>query len=246
MIFILSYIFVIFITLFYPLCIEHNIQIYPPFVKNLTQLWGVEWNCPHIHHHSSLIIATWKTLDASWWLRWGWRALQRWCRRWCPRLSEGFRWAASEPGPASRISLRCRCQCSDFRCIQQRLICNRSYWLSDRWWSNPQVSDETSQYRDCSYYFGSLVLGPEKSQSRFQKFCSQKGLILRLENFGLKKVSTSVSMKNMVLSLRGVGWPLQLSDCTVLLQISSARRRERRCKWCTGVIHSWCRAKLSW
>ena len=92
------------------------------------------------------------------------------------------------------------------------------------------MSDETSQYRDCSYYFGSLVLGPEKSQSRFQKFCSQKSLILRLENFGLKKVSTSVSMKNMVLSLRGVGGPLQLSDCTVLLQISSARRRERRCK----------------
>ena len=183
MIVILSYISVIFIPLFYPLCIEHNIQIYPPFVENLTQLWGGEWNCPHIHHHSSLIIATWKTLDASWWLRWGWRALRRWCRRWCPRLSEGFRWAASEPGPASRISLQCQCQCSDFGCIQQLLICNRSCWLSDGRWSQPSsvrqsVTSrlETSQHRD--FFFNFLRVSVSVSKI----LVSKKSLDIGLEN----------------------------------------------------------------
>ena len=182
-------------------------------------------------HPSSLIThkATWKTLDASWWLRWGWRALRRWCRRWCPHLSEGFRLAASVPGPASRISLRCQCQCSDFRCIQQLLICNRSYWLSDGWWSQPSsvrqsVASRLETSQTVPIILRVLFSVPKSLSLGLKNFVLKKSLILGLDNFGLKKSLNIGLDENMVSSVSGARWPLQLSDCTVLLQISSTRR----------------------
>ena len=71
---------------------------------------------------------------------------------------------------------------------------------------------ETSRYRDFSQFFESICLGLEnlglekksrigleniwsqkKSRYRSRKFWSQKSLSIGLENFGLKKVSVSVS-----------------------------------------------------
>ena len=201
-----------------PLCIEHNIHIYSPFVENLTQLWGGEWNCPHIHHHSSLIIATWKTLDASWWLRWGWRALRRWCRRWCPRLSEGFRWAASEQGPASRISLRCQCQCSDFRCIQQLLICNRSNWLLIR-----LVVESTLKYQtECD------ISSRDFSVSRlflfFWESCSRS-----------RKVSVSVS--KILFSKKSHSWSWKFWS-QKKSQTRSKKKSQYRSRWKIWSRHS--------
>ena len=55
-----------------------------------------------------VILITWRTQDASWWPRWGWRARRRWCRHWCQRPSEGSHSATSAPGLASHISLQRR------------------------------------------------------------------------------------------------------------------------------------------
>ena len=84
-------------------------------------------DCRHRHRHchsfqklapsyssilttSSQSCVTWRTLDASWWLHWGWRAPRRWCRRSSRRPSADSRSATFAPGPASHISLQHKCQ----------------------------------------------------------------------------------------------------------------------------------------
>ena len=56
------------------------------------------------------LFVTWRTLDASWWLHWGWRGPRRWCRRSSRRPSADSRSVTFGPDHASHISLQHKCQ----------------------------------------------------------------------------------------------------------------------------------------